>query len=174
MKVIFLDFDGVLNNERTFQENIQIDPYCAKLIIDVCEKCNLKIVISSSWRAFGREYIEEKMLKAGCSEFSKYIHSDWKTPRIRGKRGKEIKAWLKNHPEVTQYLCIDDDSDFFPKQPLLSINTLIGLTKIDQLAIEFFFINNSEDDKWLFGNFKQQARIANHNLKLLEKKWTSL
>jgi hypothetical protein len=31
-------------------------------------------------------------------------------------RGEEIKAWLHQHPEVTRYAIVDDDSDMLPEQ----------------------------------------------------------
>ena len=31
-------------------------------------------------------------------------------------RGEEIKTWLEHHPEVENYVIIDDDSDMLPEQ----------------------------------------------------------
>jgi hypothetical protein len=32
------------------------------------------------------------------------------------ERGKEIKAWLEAHPDVTRYAIVDDDNDMLPEQ----------------------------------------------------------
>ena len=66
MKVIFLDIDGVLNSEDLARRRITdfqgwndttntkfydfIDENAVKLISDLCEQYNIKLVISSSWR----------------------------------------------------------------------------------------------------------------------------
>jgi hypothetical protein len=114
MKVIFLDIDGVLNNNSTRQRHrgfIGIDPYLvAKLNRIVLEMPEVKYVLSSSWRCFkhGREEVER------C-----FIEMYDETPQIHeaGRvRGDEIKAWLDAHPEVEKYAIIDDDSDMLEEQ----------------------------------------------------------
>jgi len=34
----------------------------------------------------------------------------------RAERGREIKDYLSQHPEITDYVIIDDDDDFLPEQ----------------------------------------------------------
>lgn len=48
MKVIFLDFDGVIT---TLESKWELDINKQKLIKDICDKTNSKIVISSSWNS---------------------------------------------------------------------------------------------------------------------------
>jgi len=112
MKVLFLDIDGVVNCCDTRQRHrgfIGIDPYMALLIGRIVLAVpDLKVVLSSSWRHFeqGKEEIENQVVP---------IFSE--TPRIRGQvRGKEIKAWLDQHPEVEKYAILDDDSDMLEEQ----------------------------------------------------------
>ncbi len=63
MKVIFLDFDGVLNSEEFFimshhsaddkkgwTETDDFDPYAVKLLNQITKATGAKIVISSAWR----------------------------------------------------------------------------------------------------------------------------
>lgn len=45
-------------------------------------------------------------------------------------RGAEIDGWLKEHPEVTNYVIIDDRTDFTDKQKdhFVYVNPMYGLT----------------------------------------------
>ena len=47
-------------------------------------------------------------------------------------RGDEINAWLSEHPEVTKYAILDDESDFYDDQPLFQTTFETGLT--DEIA----------------------------------------
>jgi hypothetical protein len=46
-------------------------------------------------------------------------------------RGDEVAEWLKRHPEVTTYVCIDDDADFHPQQNLVATDHRYGLTGLE-------------------------------------------
>ena len=119
MKVLFLDIDGVLNSIRScyalggyphsFEEKCmsKFDWTAIALIQRICNKSNVKIVVSSTWRKmFSYQEI-------GANLKLPTIDS---TPEFSGWRGYEIKDWLDRHPEVTKYAIIDDDSDMLPEQ----------------------------------------------------------
>ena len=123
MKILFLDFDGVLNSERYIRNHmgdgtVIVDPLCMTLIRDIVRATKAKIVLTTSWR----EYWSEN--KSECSDigneindiFSQYgltIYS--KTPHHGyNSRESEIEEWLTDNPEVTNFVAIDDktlDSD---------------------------------------------------------------
>ena len=120
MKVIFLDIDGVLNVipngydkwggifHTHFVDNL-------KRIIDVTDA---KIVISSTWRmGNGLEGMIDmwKMrdLPGEVIGITPNFMVHFKTTLCRGK---EIDAYLEEHPEITNYVIIDDDSDMEPHQ----------------------------------------------------------
>jgi hypothetical protein len=134
MKVLFLDVDGVLNSKSyvrraggTFNHGAKIlpdmDPHMARnlhmLDPEPCGRLHrilsvtgAKVVLSSSWR-YGTTTVEmaELLRLRGCT-----THFVGWTPTLnlyRG-RGKEIDAWLKVNPEVTQFAIVDDDSDMDP------------------------------------------------------------
>jgi hypothetical protein len=133
MKVMFLDIDGVLNSVDTavafhslkteidYRINEQrLDPVSIGLLKALCDKTDAKIVISSTWR-MGRT------LQDFINIFASYGWKDFpvidKTPigyhlfEIGSRtRGHEIQHWLSEHPEVTKYLIIDDDSDMLDEQ----------------------------------------------------------
>ena len=65
MKVIFLDIDGVLNSFQTFREiyyeheltgfrRVAIDIDKVKLLKEIVDNTGALIVLSSSWRTFGK------------------------------------------------------------------------------------------------------------------------
>lgn len=131
MNIIFLDIDGVITSARTGWMNWDI--YAVTFLKWICEKANIQIVISSSWR-----HNHNKQFFVDI--FGNIIHKDWKIPTfISAIRGKEIQQWLDNHPEVQTYLIIDDDSDMLPDQPLLLTSTYDGLSFDNQNFIRDYF-----------------------------------
>lgn len=126
MKVIFLDFDGVLNSETSFlyehnrrkRDNEQgvkgpvnetLSAHCCAAFREVLLTYpDVKIVLSTTWRTM----FDLEWLKAKLAEYK--IDSTrviGKTPVDYdfGRRGIEIAIWLKEHPEVTHYVAIDDN-----------------------------------------------------------------
>lgn len=148
MKVLFLDFDGVLNSELFFKYRLKnklnfkffkffgipklyhwltdahdhekwllsmIDKKAVKLLNDVVEETGCKIVISSTWRKVNGDYqyLETLLKKKGFK--GEVIDA---TPVLWTERGNEVLEWLSEHPNVTNYIIVDDDSDFSDEQKL--------------------------------------------------------
>lgn len=110
MKILFLDIDGVVNCSTTGLDPngfLGIDKYMAFLVGKIVMQTECKIVLSSSWK-HGKE-AKEQVKK----QVYKFIDI---TPDCPGDRGNEIKAWLDDHPEVTKYAILDDDSDMLKEQ----------------------------------------------------------
>jgi hypothetical protein len=115
VKVIFLDFDGVLNNRERWAGSQQVDPKSPSSMIDplctwrlkqIVNATGARIVISSSWRnIYPLDQLAGFLWKYGIDR-SAVIG---KTPKI-GRRGHEIRHWLKKHP-VESYIILDDDQD---------------------------------------------------------------
>lgn len=110
IRVLFLDFDGVILTLRTLlaceyygHSQAAPDPMLCALLRRVCAS-GVQIVVSSSWRD-AEKMCREKLTEAGLEEF---LHSDWRTGET-GHRPREIQAWLSAHPEVADYLILDDD-----------------------------------------------------------------
>lgn len=127
MKVLFLDIDGVCNCESTRQRSrgfIGIDPHMAFRVGKIVLDTGCQVVLSSSWRHFegGREEVDQQVYKT----------LDITPTAASGFRGDEINMWLKDHPEVTRYAILDDDSDFHPDQPLFKTTWQTGIT--DEVA----------------------------------------
>jgi len=116
MKVLFLDIDGVLNCHNTPQSSagwIGIDPEMLSQLKKIIVDTGVEIVLSSSWRI--PENWREELKLAGCP-----IPILDRTPFHKGltSRGSEIKAWLDEHPGVTKFACLDDNTDFHKDQKL--------------------------------------------------------
>ena len=119
IKVIFLDIDGVLNNEysrtRCGQGRcVGIDEDKLKLLETIIDATDAKVVLSSSWRIGINKDGEE------LENHQKYMYRKFKkahidiydmTPVIRRgyARGEEIATWLKQHPEVYSWVVLDDE-----------------------------------------------------------------
>jgi len=155
MKVIFLDFDGVLNTESfivhffMIMERCEIkrpeaktlrkilirddygnlfDPLCMNQLKWILEMTEAKIVVSSTWGKNGLEWVrsmwKDRQYPGEIIDITPYI---WD-----GTRGDEIAAWLSKHPEVTNYVILDDQSDMQPNQRnnFLRCNEMYGITNL--------------------------------------------
>lgn len=120
LKVIFLDIDGVMNStDYIIKNNItglitEIDPKAIQMLKFALDVTGAQIVLSSSWRYC---HICEELKEL----FSKYgINLNEKTPELHThKRGLEIKQYLKEHPNIEQYLILDDEIfDFYEDEEL--------------------------------------------------------
>lgn len=111
MKVIFLDVDGVLNSDEYFDKikglNIvgienEVDVSKIKLLKKAIQETGAKVVISSSWRyKRNGQYLEQLLIKNGIFPA--------KTPFLKNQRGLEIRQWLKEHPDIEDFVIIDDE-----------------------------------------------------------------
>jgi hypothetical protein len=128
MKIVFLDFDGVITSIRSGFYNL--DPIAIKFLIRCCQDSDAQIVIISDWRLDNPEEFFRDI-------FGIWLHDDWETPCyhddfcvphyshdfVRQTRGREIKSWLDDHPDVTEYIIIDDNDLFLDEQKPFWIKT---------------------------------------------------
>jgi hypothetical protein len=131
MKVLFLDIDGVLNNfkDRNFGE--QLSPSSCQSLNKILEKVpDLKIVISSSWRLWGTDYMADLLDKNGVKDAKDKVIAC--TGNEQGIRGYQIQCWLDRHDEVKNFVILDDESDMGPLLThLVKTNGFVGLTTAD-------------------------------------------
>lgn len=126
MNVIFLDFDGVVNTPmwdckaREFKMNIPRDGFvnnrdACNWIEGFCNIYNFKIVVSSDWRLDANW--RQCLLNGGIMNSELIIDRTIHLPPTSALfgRGHEIQLWLDQHPEVENFLIIDDDiSEMLP------------------------------------------------------------
>lgn len=116
MKVIFLDVDGVLNTVftvRTTHGYTFVDTRKVLRLRNIVERTGAKLVLSSTWRITDMP-IHKLTYKELQDEFRRVRCPVWVdiTPELRGaKRWQEINAWLMLHPEVDEFIILDDWGD---------------------------------------------------------------
>lgn len=140
MKVVFLDFDGVLNSEkyiRSCGEGVAIDPSRISLLKQIIDTTDAKIVLSSSWRVHWTHAPDEcnSTGKLINDIFGQYGLQIWdKTPQLRLRREQEIQCWLDEHPEAENFVVLDDrflDADFLDGHFIKTSNHFDGLDETD-------------------------------------------
>ena len=115
MKVIFLDVDGVLNDQMWLRlyENGEIDKERVARLAEIVKATGAVIVLSSSWRVLPDELDDMdkwvwRQLVDALHEYDMSIYD--RTPVIGMDRPLEIKTWLDQHAgQVEAFVSIDDD-----------------------------------------------------------------
>ncbi len=114
--IIFLDIDGVL---VPFGDNVPMYPVFLPRCVDSLKSIfaavpTARVVFSSTWRLPAHvNRLHEQWAEHG---FPESLAMDG-TPDLRGepdvsrlhRRGLEILAWLNTHPDVKQWVVIDDE-----------------------------------------------------------------
>lgn len=116
-KIIFLDVDDVICTVRynLVSENVwrDFDPVACKIILRICKETGAKIALSSSW-GLGDWTFEEfiKSIDKACPELKEHFYENdfrvLKGRNLKLARNQLIKAWLREHTEVDNYVIIDD------------------------------------------------------------------
>jgi hypothetical protein len=166
MKVIFLDFDGVLNlipQGHDYYGGI-FHPEFVKNLERIIDETGAKLVISSSWRHGGLERM--KMMWEHRSYPGEIIGI---TPDLRWRthpdkletnekeyvRGDEIESWLNLHPDVTNYVILDDDDDMLQSQRINFVRTSDNINHPDCIDIGYGLTNICSNDAIRILNRKQ-------------------
>lgn len=135
-KILFLDIDGVLNNEAWFKKcaNEGIYDPLDKELVQKLNKLDCEVVISSSWGCDNGQTWKRLRLKGfnlkviGYTEHHE-MGSDWIV------RGNSIKKWLNDncHDIDYQYAIVDDDGDMLleQKEHFAQTDSIVGITDKD-------------------------------------------
>ena len=120
-KIIFLDIDGVLNNEETaFETGIKIDEQKVGILKHIVEETGAEIILSSSWKRGYCRFIKDG-LQAKDPAFKLLYDSLEKVGlKISGvtpissesgpcARPLEIREWLYRFYRIFSYVILDDD-----------------------------------------------------------------
>lgn len=117
-RVLFLDYDDVVNKAMWKKKSDETycctynfpsdgkvnDEQAVQWVSEFCEKFGYSIVVSSSWRIHSN--YKECLMDAGLRDG---ICIDGKTPEcLNESRGYEISMYLKEHPEIEEYIILDD------------------------------------------------------------------
>ena len=153
-KIIFLDFDGVLNPHIYMRAMLHLkessstsirnaDEYGQLFMRESCEALEkiigatgAKIVVISSWRLQGELAIKKMWNKRNLSG---EIIGITPSNDFLINRGDEIQKWIEDNNFIGNYVIIDDEDDFLDMQQpyLVRTNGEVGLTSSDvKKAIE--------------------------------------
>lgn len=128
MKVVFLDFDYVLNTvewlegvqsvpygSARFPDNgAMLDPTKIALVQQICRRTGAVVVLSTAWRTTDnmeelRGYLRRGGLEAAVID---------RTPRcFSGHRGREIEQWIEENVDdrdTFKFVILDDRDDMEP------------------------------------------------------------
>lgn len=134
-KIIFLDFDGVLNTEHYHnylisqrkplqdRHGVFFDPEAVHQLKRIVDATNADIVIESSWKYLGLEAIQkmwkERKLPGKIVDITdSSINDSWLLtanlddidPAMGHCKGMEIASWLVDHTkDDVRYVIIDDE-----------------------------------------------------------------
>jgi hypothetical protein len=134
--VVFLDFDGVLNNpsiwgKRPLQTEA-LDENMVLLLNELVESMDLEIVISSSWRyGFQLDDLRSILKQKGLHDGARVISRTSSDPE--GIRGNEVSAWLQDHGPRPFIIMDDMGIDQFEGlgEHLIQTDGAKGLTVMD-------------------------------------------
>jgi len=139
MNIIFLDIDGVLNAEDDFggrkKPNPKIEGYRGiskvkvRMLKEIVDITKAEIVLVSSWKENYEDYINNGYK----NKIGKYLYNKLRELNLEIKettlkynssnntkyREKEIKNYLKDHPEVENYVIIDDEAYVYSDKTIL-------------------------------------------------------
>lgn len=134
MKVLFLDFDGVLSHGAWLHSirrpgrisvdfNRYFDPAAIERVNVVLELTGASVVVSSSWRT-GRPLSALREWLGGQGFKGKIVGG---TPNI-GDRGEEIRRWLGSCTKpIEQYAVVDDEDVNVPRKHFVRTDYASGL-----------------------------------------------
>lgn len=139
--LIFLDFDGVLNNDYTFSRSGRrrrlqepLEPNLIKRVGDLAKDTDSKIVLSTAWRNLHSMPYLKSLLASGI-EPSRIIG---RTPWLdKSTRGYEILSWLYNKGRDNQRFVVLDDNDYGPfdmgpvRRHFVQTDPVLGVTGHD-------------------------------------------
>lgn len=138
--VIFLDIDGVLNRSSRSgpSKDHVVDTDLLAHFRSLVASTNSCVVLASTWRHEPAGVQKARDLGVPFEDV---------LPDLRPQsRGKEIKAWLAEHPSVERFIILDDDDDEYEDMPLFQPNPYKGLTDQVARAIEDYVAGRRDDD----------------------------
>ena len=122
------------NPGNLYGQEGDLDPLCIERINLICEKFGAKVVVSSDWRISSgwQNRLEKAGLKNIIDKTPVTVFGSYgKTYHFT--RGEEIQMWLEWHPNVSNYVIVDDREDMQQDQldHFVKVNPYRGFTDED-------------------------------------------
>lgn len=109
-------------------------PRACQNLNKILQATDAKIVISSTWRlSYSIHELDQILTNNGILAKVHGVTPSFNSDSLivpGTRRGVEIAAYLKAHPEITNYVILDDDSDMLIEQKpyFILVSTGVGLT----------------------------------------------
>jgi hypothetical protein len=118
-KILFLDFDDVLNTPKTLERGELFDPVNIQNLNTILDRTDAKIVVTSTWRlATTPDELEQILVGAGVHARGRVAGlTPWLPDR---PRGAEIMAWFDQaRTPVEAFAILDNRTDMESFAPFL-------------------------------------------------------
>ena len=148
--VVFLDIDGVLNtgedtNAPQDRFGDAFNPDAVENLSKVIAETGAVIVVSSSWKFFGLDKMQEMWkernlpgqvigITPNTISDEMLLNANLDDMDSLGFKGLEINEWLSKHGKlIDKYAILDDENNFLPEQQphFVQTNPKCGITKED-------------------------------------------
>lgn len=123
MRVLFLDFDGVLTKVAAEDEPVVLFEWLPLLAALLDPWPDVRIVVHSTWRYDHTDDELRGLLGPLSARFVGMVP--------RGPRAEAIRWFLYSNPAITDYLVLDDSCAEFPQDfsgPLVICDPLFGVS----------------------------------------------
>jgi hypothetical protein len=109
-KILFLDFDDVLNTVGTLERGQLFENANIEALNAILDRTDAQLVVTSTWRVGATlEELEELLVEAGVHAAGRVVGS---TPWLTNcPRGAEIMAWLDEASAPVRYVILDNRTD---------------------------------------------------------------
>lgn len=188
MRIIFLDFDGVLNNTSSESKSMEYSERMYNKLDSLVSPSNffpiqhlfnfmyehdIKLVISSDWRCGAEDQVKELLqLYFGHFIIDKIYYGN--TPVLNMEtfnRGDEINLFINTQLTLTEktnlkYLVIDDSSHkgSLDSHPFLKTDKCVGFTYSDFARTPQYFFEEKDREfkkKMVVGKILMDSRLVN-------------
>lgn len=151
-KFIFLDIDGVLNSEEYFIKRekphkknkmdnhliYDLDESKIHMLNEIIDRTNVTIVLSSSWRIFGLEKVNQALKFKGLKQ-----EINFSTTKEHMDRGQQIKRFITKHNFVKDFIVLDDETcdieNYIDKERIFKTSWKTGLQQYHVESICDYF-----------------------------------
>ena len=141
-RILFLDFDGVINTpmwdekERCFTSNMPHhgcvnNRVAVRWVSQFCRNFGFSVVVTSDWRL--NDNWRQCLLNGGFDPKVPILGKtdDLWSPKLTHCRSREIQKWLDEHDSVEMFIIVDDDDYFIApehKDNFVQTNNIEGFT----------------------------------------------
>lgn len=113
MNIIFIDIDGPLLPGRAYILNYNhderpLEEISCQFIKEIINRCDAKLVACTT-HSRNKDALFKLLSSGGITK--EMFHDDWKVMYPNNEnisRQDAVKIWLSNHPDVENYVIIDD------------------------------------------------------------------